>query len=66
MKISIKAYIMDESLSWEERYKQLEAHHREETEWLINHIQELKEDHENDIQTLYQEIRDIEQQLPNY
>ena len=33
---------MDESLSWEKRYKQLEAHHKEETEWLINEIKDLK------------------------
>jgi hypothetical protein len=43
MKISIKAYVMDESLSWEERYKQLEAHHNEETKWLIRRIASLEE-----------------------
>lgn len=35
MKIPIKKYVMDESLSWEERYAQLDAHHCEETKWLI-------------------------------
>jgi hypothetical protein len=33
---------MDESLSWEERYKQLEAHHKEETEYLIYVIKQLE------------------------
>lgn len=33
---------MDESLPWEERYKQLEAHHKEETEWMIVRIKELE------------------------
>ena len=32
---------MDESLSWEERYKQLEAHHKEETTYLIDKIKQL-------------------------
>lgn len=44
MKIPIKKYVMDESLCWEERYKQLEAHHKEETEWLLEKIQQLEED----------------------
>ena len=39
MKIPIKKYVMDESLSWEERYLKLEAHHKEETEWLIAYIE---------------------------
>lgn len=42
MKIPIKKYEMDESLSWEERYRQLEAHHKEETEWMIGEIKELQ------------------------
>lgn len=33
---------MDETLSWEERYKKLEAHHKEETEFLIKRIEELE------------------------
>lgn len=43
MKIPIKKYVMDESLSWEERYRQLEAHHEEETKWMIAHIKELED-----------------------
>jgi hypothetical protein len=43
MKVPIKKYVMDETLSWEERYKQLEAHHKEETEWLIEKIEQLEE-----------------------
>jgi hypothetical protein len=39
MKILIKKYVMDESLSWEERYQQLEAHHKEETEWMMDMLQ---------------------------
>ena len=35
MRIPIKKYEMDESLSWEERYHQLEAHHEEETTWFV-------------------------------
>ena len=38
MKIPIKKYVMDESLSWEERYKKLEAHHYEETAYLVSVI----------------------------
>lgn len=36
--IKVKKYKMDESLSWEERYKQLEAHHIEETTFLIEEL----------------------------
>lgn len=42
MKIPIKKYVMDESLSWEDRYKQLEKHHLEETEFLIQEIEKLE------------------------
>jgi hypothetical protein len=41
-RIPIKKYVLDESLSWEERYKKLEAHHKEETEFLIKRIEELE------------------------
>lgn len=44
MKIPIKKYVMDESLSGENRYRQLEAHHKEETEWLIERIEQLEEE----------------------
>lgn len=43
MKIPIKKYVMDPKLTWEERYKQLEAHHLEETGWMINEIRHLEE-----------------------
>jgi len=39
--IKVKRYKMDESLSWEERYKQLEQHHIEETTFLIDEIRKL-------------------------
>ena len=42
MKIPIKKYVMDENLSWEERYKKLEKHHEEETKFLISCAQELE------------------------
>lgn len=42
MKIPIKKYQMNPSLSWEERYRQLEAHHTEETQWLIGYIKRLE------------------------
>lgn len=41
-KIPIKKYIDDPSLTWEERYKVLEAHHLEETTFLIKRIEELE------------------------
>lgn len=44
MKIPIKKYVMDESISWEERYKRLEAHHLEETKWLIEEVERLQEE----------------------
>lgn len=42
MKIPVKKYEMDESLSWEERYRQLERHHEEETTWMAGEIQRLR------------------------
>jgi hypothetical protein len=39
--IKVKRYKMDESLSWEERYKQLEQHHIEETQFLIDEVRNL-------------------------
>lgn len=42
MKIPIKKYVDDPSLSWEERYRRLDAHHVEETQFLIKYIAELE------------------------
>jgi len=39
--IKVKHYKMDETLSWEERYKQLEQHHIEETTFLIEEVRKL-------------------------
>lgn len=39
--IKVKKYTMDESKSWEERYKELEAHHIEECNFLIDKVREL-------------------------
>ena len=41
MKMPIKKYVMDESLTWKERYQQLEKHHEEETSWMIGEIKRL-------------------------
>jgi hypothetical protein len=39
--VKVKKYNMDESVSWEERYKQLENHHIQETKFLIDEIRKL-------------------------
>ena len=36
--IKVPKYEMNESLSWEERYKQLEDHHIKETQFLIDEL----------------------------
>ncbi len=43
VKIPLKKYVMDESLSWEERYAKLDAHHLEETQWLIAELTRTRE-----------------------
>jgi hypothetical protein len=50
----IKKYIMDESLSWEERYKQLDAHHYKETSWYARRL---------DTSFGYDEIKIVAQQV---
>ena len=42
--IKVKKYTEDESLSWEERYKKLEQHHLEETNFLIEKIRGIVRD----------------------
>lgn len=39
--IKVPKYEMDESLTWEERYRQLEKHHTAETTFLIDLIREI-------------------------
>ncbi|WP_442266645.1 hypothetical protein ACSIGC_02825 [Tenacibaculum sp. ZS6-P6] len=39
--IKVKKYVDDQSLSREERYKRLEKHHLEETNFLIDKIREV-------------------------
>ena len=39
--IKVKKFVDDQSLSWEERYKRLEKHHLEETNFLIDKIREV-------------------------
>jgi hypothetical protein len=39
--IKVKRYQMDLTKSWEERYKDLEQHHLDETTFLINKVREL-------------------------
>ncbi len=46
MKFPFKKYVDDPSLSWEERYKRLEAHHVEETTFLIARIEKLEAPYE--------------------
>lgn len=36
--IKVPRYVMDESLAWEERYRQLEEHHFLETTFLIEEV----------------------------
>jgi hypothetical protein len=39
--IKVKRYEMDAKKSWEERYRELEAHHLEETGFLIAEVRRL-------------------------
>jgi hypothetical protein len=39
--IKVKRYQDDETKSWEERYRELETHHLEETIFLIKKIREI-------------------------
>ncbi len=39
--IKVKSYKMNEQLSWEERYKELEKHHIDETNFLIKKIRDI-------------------------
>ncbi len=39
--IKMPKYVMDETKSWEERYQALEAHHIQETSFLIDKVREL-------------------------
>jgi hypothetical protein len=39
--IKVKKYAMDESLSWEDRYRQLDEHHVQETTFLIEEVRKL-------------------------
>jgi hypothetical protein len=41
-RIPIKRYVDDPSLTWEDRYTRLLAHHEEETKFLISTIEELE------------------------
>jgi len=39
--IKVPRYVMDESLTWEERYRQLDEHHVRETTFLIEELRNL-------------------------
>ena len=39
--IKVKQHRDDPSKSWEERYRELEKHHRSETEFLIKKVREI-------------------------
>lgn len=43
MKLKVKKYVDDETLSWKERYKNLEEHHLAETKELIEMVKYLEE-----------------------
>lgn len=43
-KMKIKKFVDDSSLTWEERYNRLQAHHLEETKELIEVIEKLEAD----------------------
>lgn len=58
-RIPTKKYKMDEKLSWEERYKQLEKHHEEETALLIEKIELL----ELQVEELQEELQELNYQL---
>lgn len=44
MKIPIKKYVDNPSLSWEERYKKLLAHHEEESKWMFAELQRMEKE----------------------
>lgn len=39
--IKVKRYVMDETLTWGDRYRQLEEHHLQETSFLIAEVRKL-------------------------
>lgn len=41
-RIPIKKYLMDEALSWEDRYRQLETHHLEEVAFMVKRIEQFE------------------------
>lgn len=43
VKIPVKKHVFDPSKSWEENYRALEQHHKEEVEWLVNEVEHLHE-----------------------
>jgi len=62
--IKVKSYKMDVDKSWEERYKELEAHHIEETTFLINEVRKLAAELRNpDYAKVRQKWRDDEADL---
>lgn len=66
LKIPIKKYVMDEKLSWEERYKKLEEHHTIETQFLLGFAtgQESKiKDLEEKVENLEYEVQYLEEEL---
>lgn len=55
----IKKYVMDTTLSWEERYKQLDAHHQEERKFFVFTIETM----ENTIEELITEVKTLENDI---
>ncbi len=54
----IKRYVDDESLSWEERYQQLQAHHEKETTWYAKELDRIEEFSKRAISALAAEMRE--------
>ena len=46
-KIPVKKYVEDTYLSWEDRYRQLLAHHEAETKFLVRTIERLEHEVDN-------------------
>lgn len=47
MKIPIKKFVDDETLSYQERFERLLKHHEEETKWMYNKLKEYKKKYSN-------------------
>lgn len=58
----IKNYTTDETKSWEERYKELDAHHVAETTLLLEKIRDL----EATVESLSAELEEVNDEFDDY